>query len=79
VEITAAAVSLNVDDVPASSAFLIEHFGFRERMATDGFASLVWWLVGAVDGTLGEPCRTKRPADDRAELSAHRLLPYVYS
>jgi catechol 2,3-dioxygenase-like lactoylglutathione lyase family enzyme len=40
VEITAAAVSLNVDDVPASSAFLIEHFGFRERMAADGFASL---------------------------------------
>ena len=39
-EITAAAVSLNVDDVPASSAFLIEHFGFRERMAADGFASL---------------------------------------
>jgi uncharacterized glyoxalase superfamily protein PhnB len=40
VKITASAVSLNVDDVPASSAFLIEHFGFRERMAADGFASL---------------------------------------
>jgi uncharacterized glyoxalase superfamily protein PhnB len=39
-KITASAVSLNVDDVPASSAFLIEHFGFRERLAADGFASL---------------------------------------
>lgn len=39
-KITASAVSLNVDDVPASSAFLIEHFGFRERVAADGFASL---------------------------------------
>lgn len=40
VEITSSAVSLNVDDVVASSAFLTEHFGFREQMAADGFASL---------------------------------------
>jgi uncharacterized glyoxalase superfamily protein PhnB len=40
VQITASAVSLNVEDVPASSAFLTEHFGFREAMAADGFASL---------------------------------------
>jgi len=40
VNITSSAVSLNVDDVPASSAFLVEHFGFREEMAADGFASL---------------------------------------
>jgi catechol 2,3-dioxygenase-like lactoylglutathione lyase family enzyme len=33
-------VSLNVDDVAASSAFLADHFGFREVMAADGFASL---------------------------------------
>ena len=39
-QITASAVSLNVDDVPASSAFLTEHFGFRQEMAADGFASL---------------------------------------
>ncbi|WP_370948963.1 VOC family protein [Amycolatopsis sp. cg5] len=29
-----------MDDVPASSAFLTRHFGFREQMAADGFASL---------------------------------------
>lgn len=39
-KITASAVSLNVDEVPASSAFLTEHFGFHEKMAADGFASL---------------------------------------
>ena len=39
-QITASAVSLNVEDVAASSAFLTEHFGFRQVMAADGFASL---------------------------------------
>ncbi|WP_295699140.1 VOC family protein [Lapillicoccus sp.] len=39
-KITACAVSLNVDDVPASAAFLPDHFGFQEQMAADGFASL---------------------------------------
>ncbi|MBO0883399.1 MAG: VOC family protein [Mycobacterium sp.] len=38
--LTSAAVSLNVDKVEASSAFLIDHFGFREQLAADGFASL---------------------------------------
>ncbi|SFK41164.1 VOC family protein [Geodermatophilus ruber] len=38
--ITASAVSLTVDDVPGASAFLVDHFGFREEMAADGFASL---------------------------------------
>jgi uncharacterized glyoxalase superfamily protein PhnB len=38
--ITSSAVSLNVEDVSASSKFLISHFGFREQMAAEGFASL---------------------------------------
>jgi uncharacterized glyoxalase superfamily protein PhnB len=38
--ITSSAVSVNVDDVDASSAFLIEHFGFKQQMAAEGFASL---------------------------------------
>ena len=38
--ITASAISLTVDDVPASSRFLTDHFGFRQEMAADGFASL---------------------------------------
>jgi uncharacterized glyoxalase superfamily protein PhnB len=40
VKITSSAVSLNVDNVSASSSFLVEHFGFQEEMAADGFASL---------------------------------------
>ena len=39
-KITASAVSLNVDDVTASVRFLTTHFGFREVMSADGFASL---------------------------------------
>ncbi len=44
--ITASAVSLNVDDVPASTAFLVDHFGFRTEMSADGFASLTRDDVG---------------------------------
>jgi catechol 2,3-dioxygenase-like lactoylglutathione lyase family enzyme len=39
-KISATAVSLNVDDVEASTSFLQRHFGFEEAMAADGFASL---------------------------------------
>ena len=39
-QITASAVSVNVPDVPASSRFLATHFGFREDLSADGFASL---------------------------------------
>jgi hypothetical protein len=38
--VLSSAVSLNVEDVLASSTFLVEHFAFREQMAADGFASL---------------------------------------
>jgi catechol 2,3-dioxygenase-like lactoylglutathione lyase family enzyme len=40
VKITSSAVSLNVNDVAASSTFLTTHLGFHEEMAADGFASL---------------------------------------
>jgi catechol 2,3-dioxygenase-like lactoylglutathione lyase family enzyme len=32
-KISASGVSLNVEDVPASTAFLVDHFGFRTEMA----------------------------------------------
>ncbi|AGZ38613.1 VOC family protein [Actinoplanes friuliensis] len=38
--ISSSAVSLTVDDVTASSKFLVNHFGFSERMSADGFVSL---------------------------------------
>ena len=39
-QITASAISLNVDDPAASAAFAKDHFGFVEDMAADGFVSL---------------------------------------
>jgi uncharacterized glyoxalase superfamily protein PhnB len=39
-QITASALSLNVDDPEASAAFAAEHFGFERQMAADGFVSL---------------------------------------
>jgi uncharacterized glyoxalase superfamily protein PhnB len=46
VRITDSAVSLNVEDVMASGAFLVEHFGFHEELAADGFVSLARGDVG---------------------------------
>ncbi|MFD8753715.1 VOC family protein [Kitasatospora sp. NPDC059577] len=39
-QITKTAVSLTVEDVTASAAFLREHFGYTEEMSADGFVSL---------------------------------------
>jgi catechol 2,3-dioxygenase-like lactoylglutathione lyase family enzyme len=39
-QITASAVSLNVDDPNASAEFLKRHLGFEEAMAAEGFVSL---------------------------------------
>jgi predicted enzyme related to lactoylglutathione lyase len=40
VNITASAISLNVDDPTASAEFAKRHFGFADAMAADGFVSL---------------------------------------
>lgn len=45
--ITKSTLSLNVDDVTASSDFFTTHFGYTRQMADDGFASL--GHEGAVD------------------------------
>lgn len=39
-KITASAISLNVDDVLASAAFLKKHFGFTETLSADGFVAV---------------------------------------
>ncbi len=39
-QITSSAVSLNVDDVAASAAWVTKHLGFTELMSADGFSSL---------------------------------------
>jgi uncharacterized glyoxalase superfamily protein PhnB len=46
-QITATAVSMNVEDERTSADFLVEHFGFTEQMAADGFVALARDDVGA--------------------------------
>jgi uncharacterized glyoxalase superfamily protein PhnB len=76
VKITASAVSLNVEDVAASSAFLIEHFGFREEMAADGFASLARADAGMNVVFLRRGLPTL-PADQRDQPARGLILAFV--
>lgn len=74
--ITASAVSLNVDDVPASGAFLVEHFGFTEDMAADGFASLSREDAGMNVVFLRRGLPTL-PADQRDDHACGLILAFV--
>jgi uncharacterized glyoxalase superfamily protein PhnB len=76
VKITSSAVSLNVDDVPASSAFLVEHFGFREEMAADGFVSLSREDAGMNVVFLRRGLETL-PADQRYDHVSGIILAFV--
>lgn len=75
-KITSSAVSLNVDDVAASSAFLATHFGFREEMAADGFASLTRDDAGMNVVFLRRGLPTL-PEDQRDEHAAGLILAFV--
>lgn len=75
-QITACAVSLNVEDVAASSAFLIEHFGFHEEMAADGFASLTRGDIGMHIVFLRRGLATL-PDDQRDIHAAGLILAFV--
>jgi len=74
--ITASAVSLNVDDVPASSAFLATHFGFTQDMAADGFASLSRPDAGMSVVFLRRGLATL-PADQRDDHASGLILAFV--
>jgi uncharacterized glyoxalase superfamily protein PhnB len=76
VKVTSSAVSLNVDDVPASSAFLVDHFGFHEQMAADGFASLTRDDLNMNVIFLRRGLETL-PADQRDEHAAGLILALV--
>ena len=75
-KITSSAVSLTVDDVAASSAFLRRHFGFTEEMAADGFASLTRPDAGLNVVFLRRGLPTL-PADQRDEHAAGLILAFV--
>jgi len=76
VRISASAVSLNIDDVAASSRFLTTHFGFREEMAADGFASLTRDDVGMNVVFLRRGLPTL-PADQRDDHANGVILAFV--
>jgi uncharacterized glyoxalase superfamily protein PhnB len=75
-KITSSAVSLTVDDVPASSEFLRAHFGFDEAMAADGFASLTRADAGMNVVFLRRGLATL-PADQRDDHAAGVILAFV--
>lgn len=74
--ITSSAVSLNVNDVAASSTFLAEHFGFREQMAADGFASLARQDAGMNIVFLRRGLESL-PEDQRHDHAAGLILAFV--
>lgn len=75
-KITSSAVSLNVGDVAASSSFLVEHFGFHEDMAADGFASLSRPDAGMNVVFLRRGLPTL-PADQRDDHACGLILAFV--
>jgi uncharacterized glyoxalase superfamily protein PhnB len=74
--ITASAVSLNVEDVAASSLFLTEHFGFHEEMAAAGFASLAREDAGMNVVFLRRGLKTL-PEDQRNDRAKGLILAFV--
>lgn len=76
ITITAAAVSLTVDDVAASAAFLVDHFGFRESMSADGFISLGRDGVGFTVIFLRRGLVTL-PADQRDDRAGGLILAFT--
>lgn len=75
-KISASAVSLNVADPEASGAFLVEHFGFEQAMAADGFVSLAREDVGLSVVFLRTGLESL-PTDQRDEHAAGLILAFV--
>jgi uncharacterized glyoxalase superfamily protein PhnB len=76
VRVSATAVSLNVKDPAASSRFLVDHYGFAEEMAADGFASLSREDVGMNVVFLRTGLPTL-PADQRDDHAQGLILAFV--
>ncbi|GAA4931861.1 putative glyoxalase superfamily protein PhnB [Actinomycetospora succinea] len=75
-KITASAVSLTVADPAASAAFLVDHFGFEQVVAADGFASLAREDAG-MSVVFLRTGLASLPADQRDEHAAGLILAFV--
>ena len=73
--ITASAVSLNVDDVDASARFLTTHFGFTEEMSADGFVALTRADAG-MDVVFLRRGMDMLPEDQREDHAAGLILAF---
>lgn len=75
-KITETALSLNVADPAASAHFMVEHFGFAQAMAADGFASLTRADAGVnlVYLVVGMPTL---PADQRDVHAQGQIVAFV--
>ncbi len=76
-DITASAISLNVEDVSASAEFVKQHFGFREEMAADGFVSLARDGVGFNLIFLRTGLASLQPASLRTQRAEGVLVAFV--
>jgi uncharacterized glyoxalase superfamily protein PhnB len=76
VNITGSAISLNVNDPAASARFLIEHFGFTQTTAAEGFTSLTRPDAGmnVIFLVVGMPTL---PADQREIHARGQILAFV--
>lgn len=76
-QITASAISLNVDDVMASATFVKQHFGFSEDMSADGFISLSRQDAGFNLIFLQTGLKTFKPAQMRGHRADGLLIVFV--
>ncbi|APE37489.1 glyoxalase [Nocardia mangyaensis] len=76
-QITGSAISLNVADPRASARFLIDHLGFVEQMASDGFVSLTRPDAGVNVIYLRTGLATFKPARIAGSAGEGLLLAFV--
>ncbi|GAB11024.1 hypothetical protein GOARA_064_00260 [Gordonia araii NBRC 100433] len=76
--ITATAISLNVDEPGASATFLTTHLGFRVEMEADGFVSLASPVEGGPNVIfLRTGLETFKPVDRAGSAGEGLLLVFI--
>ncbi|MFF2122752.1 VOC family protein [Kitasatospora sp. NPDC058184] len=75
-QITTTAVSLTVEDVTTSAAFLQRHFGYTEQMSADGFVSLAH-AGGGVNVVYLRRGLEVLPEDQRHRIADGVILAFV--
>ncbi len=73
--ITASTLSLTIDDVAASRAFFVDHLGYSERVAAEGFASLT--RDDAVDVVLLQRGIEVLPPEQRDQRATGLILAFT--